>query len=285
MWHEFCWRETNNEAMRLIETPYPNVLFPTLPSKSKEIVISPRRETMMDKIVPAKRPEVTTVSEPPSNAPQWRATPELQQPPKHELKFWLEPRASNPSQPTSGSALLTMAQNFGARRGAAGASIGLGMALALAAITNLLTANSAPLPALWLGLSAVALLLIGFHFWRQAVTNVPQVRFLSTGRASVSIAGGWILAAVIGIPLLVIAHVALAVNLDGSLRGILAYAGYQLALLLSVIAVFYLPGHFSQHARRDLRRLLETNTTIRSEVEELSRTWVDPVGTTSFGPL
>lgn len=90
---------------------------------------------------------------------------------------------------------------------------------------------------------------------------------------------------VIGVPFCAMAHILLAGQLDGSARGLGAYAGYQLALVLGVVSVFFLPGYFAQHARRDLRRLIESNTGIRSEFEDLSLSWVDPVGTEPFGPL
>lgn len=91
--------------------------------------------------------------------------------------------------------------------------------------------------------------------------------------------------AVLGVPLCAIAHVVLVSQLDGTGRGALAYAGYQLALLAGIVSVFFLPGNFSAHSRRDLRRLIADNPRVRAEVEELSHSWVDPIGTTSFGPL
>lgn len=209
----------------------------------------------------------------------------LQQPPKHELRYWLDPRTTDVVGSVADSALRTMAQSYGARRGAAGASIGLGIALALAAVTNLLTANAAPLPALWLGLAAVALLVLGRISWRRIKSAAPPVRNVATGRASTSLAGGWILGTVLAIVMCLVAHLVLQIQLDSTARGFIAYAGYQLAVATSMLSVFMLPGYFSHHARRDLRRLIDSDPRVRTGLEALSLSWVDPVGTRSFGPL
>lgn len=209
----------------------------------------------------------------------------LQQPPRHELAYWLDPRTRDIMGPRAGSALRTMAQNFGARRGAAGASIGLGTALGLGALTNLLTATSVPLPALWLGLAATALCVLGRYFWRRIKSSPPPARYLNPGRASTSLAGGWILGSFMAIVMCLLAHLVLQDQLDSTARGIIAYAGYQLAVGTSMLSAFMLPGYFSHHARRDLHRLIAGDPRIRTELEVLSRSWVDPVGTRSFGPL
>ncbi len=217
--------------------------------------------------------------------PSWQVSPEHRHPPRHELSYWLDPRTASAVPVLTGTALRSMAQNHGARRGACSVPIGLGAAIGLASVTNLLTSTTPPVPGLWMGLLAVALLVLGRFLWRRVACATPKARYLSPGRGSTSIRGGLILLVVIGVPFCAMAHILLAGQLDGSARGLGAYAGYQLALVLGVVSVFFLPGYFAQHARRDLRRLIESNPGIRSELEDLSLSWVDPVGTEPFGPL
>ena len=225
------------------------------------------------------------MSDPTPQASGWQPQSGFSQPPRHGLAHWLDPRTSAAVPAEAGSALRTMAQNLGARRGAASVPVGLGLALACAALTNVATSDalSGALP--WLAMASVLLTGSGLYLWRRVNSSMPRPGHVATMHASRSVAGGWIMVAVLGVPLCAIAHVVLVSQLDGTGRGALAYAGYQLALLAGIVSVFFLPGYFSAHSRRDLRRLIADNPRVRAEVEELSHSWVDPIGTTSFGPL
>ncbi|RAX50642.1 hypothetical protein DQ353_03605 [Arthrobacter sp. AQ5-05] len=225
------------------------------------------------------------MGDPTPQTPGWLPPPEYRQPPRHELAYWLDPRTSAEVPLEAGSALRTMAQNLGARRGAASVPVGLGIALACAALTNLVTSDALPGALPWLFLASVVLTVLGLCLWRRVNSSTPKPGHVSTMYASRSVAGGWIMVVVLGVPLCAIAHVVLVSQFDGTGRGALAYAGYQLALLAGIVSVFFLPGYFSGHSRRDLRRLIAGNPRVRAEVEELSRSWVDPIGTMSFGPL
>lgn len=217
--------------------------------------------------------------------PAWQSALEFVHPPRHELAYWLDERIASAVPVLTGTALRSMAQNHGARRGACSVPIGLGAALALASVTNLLTSTTAPIVGLWMGLLAMALLVLGRFLWRRFACTTPKDRYLSPGRGSTSIRGGLILLVILGAPICAMAHMLLATQLDGSARGLGAYAGYQMALVIGLASAFFLPGYFAQHARRDLRRLIESNPGTRAELEDLSLSWVDPVGTTPFGPL
>ncbi|GAA1876705.1 hypothetical protein GCM10009715_24250 [Paeniglutamicibacter psychrophenolicus] len=225
------------------------------------------------------------MSDPTPQASGWQPPPEYRQPPRHELAYWLAPRTSAVVPIEAGSALRTMAQNLGARRGAASVPVGLGIALACAALTNLFTSDALPGALPWMLLASVVLAGLGQYFWRRVNSSTPKPSHVSTMHASRSVAGGWAMAVLLGVPLCAIAHLVLVSQFDGTVQGALAYAGYQLALLAGITSVFFLPGYFSAHSRRDLRRHIAGNPRVRAEVEELSRSWVDPVGTMSFGPL
>ena len=189
----------------------------------------------------------------------WQPDPWLQHPPRHELGYWLERHPGASAQPEAGSALRMMAQNLGARRGASAACLGLGLALGIDALTNLLTSDALPGALPWLVLASVLLAGLGLYHWHRVNSPTPEPSHVSTMYASTSVAGGWIMVVVFGVPLCAIAHVVLASQFDGMGRGALAYAGYQLALPAGITSVFFLPGYFSAHSRRDLRRLIAKN--------------------------
>ncbi|MDQ0092714.1 hypothetical protein [Paeniglutamicibacter psychrophenolicus] len=224
------------------------------------------------------------MDDPTPQASAWQPEPGFAQPPRHELACWLDPRTSAAVPAEAGSALRSTAQNLGARRGAASVPVGLGITLARAALVNVVTSDALPGALPWLVPASVLSTGLGLYLWRRVNSATPRASHLATMYAGRSVAGGWIMAAVLGVPLCAIVHVVLVSQFDDSVPGALACAGHQLALLAGMTGDFFPPGYFSAHSRWDLRRLMAGKPRVRAEIEKPSRSRVDPIGTMSLGP-
>lgn len=73
--------------------------------------------------------------------------------------------------------------------------------------------------------------------------------------------------------------------LEGGLQGGALLLGYAVLVLAFFGSIFAVPSYFIEHALRDFRADIAASPGLRKVLEEMSATWMDPVGAREFGPL
>lgn len=201
------------------------------------------------------------------------------------LDYWLASDAATMMPAQISSKLGDIAWNFGQLRGMCGAFAGMGLSLLGGGL--LVLAHRPGLGALWISFVAAgaALVVLGALVLRAKSPRIAQQKQFPLSRAAPSLRSG------VGMALFLFAITggALALALfpwvsEGP-AGVLAYAGILVMYLLFLASIFVIPGYFSEHAGRDLRRRIVEKPAFRTELESMSLSWRDEHGTRSFGPL
>lgn len=205
--------------------------------------------------------------------------------PQRPLHYWLESDVAKFSPRDTPSALRDMAWSFGQWRGFAAASagvgvVGLGIALLLALWQPQI---------IWLGalLIVVAILLMVLCplIAKRKISKIANGTSPLLSRAAASVSAGVGTALFLSAICITLASFALGPWFDMGAKGIGSAAVVYALILILMTSVFVLPGYFSQYARRDFRRHIDQTPSLRTQLEHMSQTWVDPVGNQSFGPL
>lgn len=205
--------------------------------------------------------------------------------PGRALTYWRDSDMARTAPETSTSALRDMAWIHGQWRGLSGAATGLGIALLGGGLLSLATMTNAI--ALWLSLILIGLALLATGALVRAIKlpKIPQSRRPTASRAPQKFTSGINLAilitAAVGLP------VAFAISGWLTQGPVPAFSFIAVCLLIVVgtVSVFAGPAYRAENARRDFRRYIDRNATIRAELENLSMTWHDPHGNRNFGPL
>ncbi|MFB9166144.1 MULTISPECIES: hypothetical protein [Arthrobacter] len=205
--------------------------------------------------------------------------------PQRPLHYWLESEVAKLSPQHTPSALREMAWRFGQWRGFAAACAGIGV-VGLG-IAWLLAVWRPQIIWLWALLIVAALLLMVLCplISKLKISKIASGKSPMLSRAAASISAGVGAAIFLSAIFVALASFALDPWFHMGAKGITCAAAVYALILILMTSVFVLPGYFAHYARRDFRRHIDQSPSLRTQLEHMSQTWVDPVGNQSFGPL